>query len=162
MAVFGAQGGGDVEQLRIVRRDAGPVAVGIDFDRQLVAHAVLDAVACQCRGHRRRFQQQGKAQATPQQVKRVRQFIRRDRDRIQDVVDATAEEFLGFLQCRNGNAACARGQLAPCHVHAFAGLDVRTEGDTQRIHALLHAQDIPLHAAFVEQQRRGFQRGIGE
>ena len=82
-----------------------------------------------------------------------------DEHRVQHVGEARRKELLGFLQRRYGNPAGAGVPLPSSDLNAFRGLDVRTQADAERIHALLHARDIAHHARFVDQ--RGGSGNVG-
>jgi len=82
------------------------------------------------------------------------QLRRRHSHRVQDVGDSGREKLLGFLQRRNGDAARAGPELGPNDRQTLRRLDVRTKARAERIHPLLHALDVSLHASHVYQRRR--------
>ena len=146
------QHAGDVDQLRVVGLDAGAVAVAVDLDHHVegVAFRLSSGDDRGCRRHRVHQDRQGASPAT--QGQRPVELLRRDAHRVQHVGEARREELLGFLQRRHGNPAGAGVPLPSSDLDALRGLDVRTQADAERIHALLHARDIAHHARFVDQR----------
>ena len=84
------------------------------------------------------------------------QPVRRDADRVENVVAACGKKLLGFAQGRNGDAVRACGALSTDDSDAFGRLDVGTETDAQGVHPVLHARDIALHARDVDDGSRRF------
>ena len=74
-----------------------------------------------------------------------------------DVVKSCSDELLHFVDGGGGNTACTELQLVVGDLDAFVCLDVWTQGDAKGVCAILHAREIALENAMVDEQRGGGQ-----
>ena len=87
--------------------------------------------------------------------RRLVELRRHDADGVGDVGDAVAEEVLGFIEGRDGDAAEIAVYRQPGDVGGFGGLHVRAQADAQRLDALGHRLGVAGEAGPIEDQGWG-------
>ena len=152
----GQQGRG-LRQLRIVRAQAGTVAVAVDFQQQIKNVFALQGKGGQLAGALRTVQQQGEAYAPLTQSQSARQLARRDAHGVADVRDAGFREIFGLRQGGDGDGSLRGDHAEPRHVHAFAGFAVRAQRHAQSAQTLVQAGDVAAQTGFIQEQGRGGQ-----
>jgi hypothetical protein len=153
-----------LEQRVFFGPDAGAMAVGVDLDQHLEHLAVRAAEGGDGPCRLGAVRDDGQRAAAPAQFHRVRQPVRRHADGVEDVGEAVRKELLGLLQRGHGDALRARVALCIGHVDALGGLHVRAKAHAERVHALLHALDVALHARALDERGGGVQcvQGVHE
>jgi hypothetical protein len=90
----------------------------------------------------------------------LRQLLRRDADRVEDVGDAVGGEILGFGEGRDGDAAGLSGQRQARHLDRLRGLHVRAQRHALGGQRLGHAGDVAQQDRPVEHEAG--RRQVGE
>lgn len=131
------------------------MAVDVDFDPHVEALVVCPPeFGDRVRG-RQAVGDELQVATLPAQRERLAQFRGHHADGVDDVPDPVREKLFGFLECRHRDALRAGRDLGIDDLGAFGGLDVRPEPDAERVQMGLHAADVVLHAADVDQGGRG-------
>ena len=138
------------DQTCIFRTDAGAVSVGINLDQNFKGIAATRLCFDDGLRDLNRVDENGETAPLPSQLSGTVEFVRRDADRIENVVVSCSKELFRFTQSRDGDAVGTSGALPVGNGDAFCRFHVRPETDAKVIHPVLHAGDVPLHARRVD------------
>ena len=157
----GAQRLADLQQQRGVGVNARAMAVAVDLDEYRQRPTVVPYGGGHRFGSCQRVDDNLNPAAALLQRHDLGQAVRRDADRIQNVLEACLKKGHGLLEGGDGNPGRACVLLGARHLHALRCLDMRAKDDPQLPHARGHTLDVVLHPVGVEQQRWGGQVGQG-